>query len=154
LPARIDRDWPLHFFFYGTLIAGSGNSAEQEAHARLRLVGQASVNGALWAIPDADGWYPALVPGPGRVHGVLYAAADGFGPEDLARLDAWEDFRPENPAESLYVRVEVQAFDAAGASFSAQAYCFQQPLPERARAIADGDFPAWLTAHGYSAYRG
>ena len=151
-PAAIERQL-LHFFFYGTLIAGSGNSVERAAHARLREIGPASVEGALWAIPDPAGWYPALVSGRGRVHGVLYATMDGFGPEDLARLDAWEDYRPERCAESLYRRIEVQAACASGTSLAAQVYRFNQPLPDGALAIAGGDFPSWLTASGYPAYR-
>lgn len=153
-PAAIERGLALHFFFYGTLIAGSGNRAEQAAHARLRAVGPASIEGALWAIPDTAGWYPALVSGHGRVQGVVYATTDGFGPEDLARLDAWEDYRPGNPEDSLYLRMEVQAIDAVGASLAAQAYRFNQPLPDGALAIVDGAFPSWLTRHGYSAYGG
>ncbi|MDP9055923.1 MAG: gamma-glutamylcyclotransferase [Pseudomonadota bacterium] len=141
-----------NIFFYGTLIAGNANAAAQAVHARLRMVGQASVIGALWAIPDTAGWYPALVAGHGRVHGVLYAAADGFGPEDLARLDAWEEYHPDNPADSLYLRIEAQAVDVAGVSLAAQLYRFNQPLPDGALAIVDGDFPSWLTTQGYTAY--
>jgi gamma-glutamylcyclotransferase (GGCT)/AIG2-like uncharacterized protein YtfP len=145
---------PQLFFFYGTLIAGSGNAVAQATHARLRPVGPASVPGALWAVPDTAGWFPALVAGQGRVHGMLYAAMDSFDAGDLARLDEWEDFRSHQPAASLYLRVEMHAVDSAGRSVAAQVYRFNQPLPTDARAIPGGDFQAWLKATGNTAYAG
>lgn len=145
----------LHFFFYGTLIAGSGNAAARAAHARLSPIGRASVPGALWAISDAAGWYPALVAGPsGLVHGMLYAAMAGFGPDDLARLDEWEDFRAADPAGSLYLRDQIQVTDAGRKSIVALVYRFNQPLPDEAAAIVGGDFQAWLVATGHASYSG
>ena len=143
----------VRFFFYGTLVAGSGNPVAQAAHARLCPIGRASVLGTLWGIPDPAGWYPALISGRGQVHGMLYAVGEGFGPDDLARLDDWEDYRPDQPAESLYLREEMQVTIAGGAGMPAQAYRFNQPLPDGALAISDGDFRAWLSANGYGAYR-
>jgi len=145
---------PLHFFFYGTLLAGSDNPAARAVHAHLHAIGSASVAGRLWAIPDAAGWYPALVAEPGQVHGVLYSVMDGFGPEDLAQLDEWEDFRPDRPAASLYLREAMLAIDAHGVSVMAQVYRFNQPLPMGALAIPQGDFQAWLDASGHPAYAG
>lgn len=145
----------LYFFFYGTLVAGSGNTAAQAAHARLRPVGPATASGALWAIPDGVGWYPALVAGlGGLVHGMLYGAADGFDADDLARLDSWEDYRPDNPDESLYLRKATQVTDAGGNSITAQVYRFNQSMPDGALAIVGGDFHAWLAATGRTAYSG
>jgi gamma-glutamylcyclotransferase (GGCT)/AIG2-like uncharacterized protein YtfP len=144
---------PLHFFFYGTLIAGYDNPAARVVHARLRAVGPGTVSGALWAIRDSAGWYPALVTAPDRrAFGMLYAAMDGFGADELACLDAWEDCRPDQPEQSRYLREDMQVTDATGASHRAQAYRFNRPLPADALAIPDGDFQAWLTATGYPAY--
>ncbi len=146
---------PRLFFFYGTLIAGSNNPAAHAVHGQLRPIGVASVPGALWAIPDIAGWYPALMPGPGGpVHGVLYEAVEGFGVDELARLDEWEDFRADRPMESLYLREQMPVTDAAGATRPAQVYRFNQPLPADARLILKGDFQAWLKATGYPAYAG
>ena len=146
---------PLRFFFYGTLIAGSGNATARAVHDRLRPIGPGSVSGALWAIPDDAGWYPALVPGDaGQAHGMLYAATDRFGPDDLARLDAWEDYRPHQLTASRYLREEMQVGDPAGAHVAAQAYRYNQPLPRDARRIVRGDFQAWLDATGFRPYGG
>ena len=110
--------------------------------------------GALWAIPDPAGWYPALETGRGEVHGVLYTATFEFGAADLAGLDDWEDYCADQAARSLYVREEMVVTDANGTSVAAQGYRFNQPLPDGAVAIPEGDFPAWLNAHGYAAYAG
>ena len=117
-------------------------------------LGPASASGVLWAIPDPAGWYPALVAGRGQVQGLLYAVADGFGPDDLARLDDWEDYRPDQPAESPYRREDMPVLAATGVTLAAQAYRFNQPLPVDAQPIPDGDFQAWLGATGNAAYAG
>lgn len=138
----------MRFFFYGTLIAGSGNPAATAAHALLRELGPATTEGHLHAIPDPLGWYPALLPGAGTVHGRLYEAAPGFGEAELARLDAYEDFDPADSSESLYLR-EMIGLSGGG---EAQAYRFNQPLPPAARPIPGGDFRAWLAREGLKPY--
>ena len=67
----------MNFFFYGTLLDGSDNAAARAVHALLAPLGPATVAGRMAAVPDADGWYPALLPGDGLVHGRLFAARPG-----------------------------------------------------------------------------
>jgi gamma-glutamylcyclotransferase (GGCT)/AIG2-like uncharacterized protein YtfP len=141
---------PLHFFFYGTLIAGSGNAAARAVHARLRPIGRACLPGALWAIPDAAGWYPALVAGPAlkdtrrQVRGVLYAATAEFTPEDLARLDEWEDYRPAAATASLYLREEMQVTGADGI-VTAQVYRTSRCPQARWRSPMEISRRGWAT---------
>lgn len=142
----------MRFFFYGTLIAGSGNAVAAAAHALLRDLGPATASGALHAVPDPAGWYPALLPGAGIVHGRLYAAAGRFDAAALARLDAYEDFDPAAPDGSLYVREIVTVARADGLSCTAQAYRFNSALPEGAQPIPGGDFHAWLAERGLEAF--
>ena len=142
----------MRFFFYGTLIAGSGNPVAAAVHARLRGLGPASARGMLHAVEEPEGWYPVLLPGAGPVHGRLYAAAPGFDAADLAALDAWEDFDPADPARSLYVRATLVVAGADGACHEAQGYRFNRPLPPGAQAIAEGDFTAWLARTGRRSY--
>lgn len=142
----------MRFFFYGTLIAGSGNRVAQRAHLNLRALGPGRVRGLLHAVPDPLGWYPAMLPGERLVEGVLYEASGGFGPAHLARLDAYEDYDPASPHASLYRREEVEAVTAAGTA-RAQAYLFNQPLPEGACAISSGSFHGWLAEHGLAPFR-
>ncbi|MFM2273339.1 MAG: hypothetical protein RL702_2404 [Pseudomonadota bacterium] len=140
----------MRFFFYGTLLDGSDNPVARAIHALLEPLGAAEVRGALHAVPDTAGWFPALLAGDGPVHGRLYAARAGFHPDDLARMDAYEDFDPAQPGASLYVRREVE-LTAGG---TAQAYLFNQPLPAGTRPIPHGDFRRWLAESGESQFTG
>ncbi|MFM5908091.1 MAG: gamma-glutamylcyclotransferase [Novosphingobium sp.] len=142
---------PVQFFFYGTLLDGSDNPVARSLHLHLEPAGQAGVAGTLHAIPDPAGWFPAMTPGAGIVHGSLYRTKPGFGEDDLNRMDAYEDCDPENPAASLYRR---QAIRLAGCGTLVQAYVYNQPLPEGARLIAEGDFRAWLAATGLAPFSG
>jgi gamma-glutamylcyclotransferase (GGCT)/AIG2-like uncharacterized protein YtfP len=144
----------LRFFFYGTLIAGSGNRVAAATHALLHDLGPATTRGVLHAIEDTEGWYPILLAGDDTVHGRLYEAATGFGARDLAVLDAYEDYDPAEPAGSLYRRVAMAATDADGAAHEAQAYLYNRPVPEATRAVPHGDFHAWLAHEGLRAYAG
>ncbi|PLK26917.1 gamma-glutamylcyclotransferase [Novosphingobium sp. TH158] len=141
---------PLRFFFYGTLLDGGDNPVAQEVHRLLEPGSPASVRGALHALPDAAGWFPALVAGEGEVFGRVYTARPQFTGADLARLDAYEDFDPVRPATSLYLRREV-ALTGGGA---AQAYLFNQPLPPGSRPIRSGDFRSWLRETGLAPFTG
>lgn len=136
---------PLRLFFYGTLIAG-GPPNVRRAVGKLRDSGAARIAGALYAIPDPEGWYPALVDGAATVHGRLYEAPPAFDEADLAALDAYEDCDLDDPAGSLYLRVPL--------AIGAQAYRFNQPLPEGARTIPDGDFAAWIAREGLRPFDG
>ena len=140
----------MRFFFYGTLLDGSDNPVARAIHALLEPLGTAEVRGALHAVPDASGWFPALLTGDGPVHGRLYAARAGFEPADLAHMDAYEDYDPGRPGASLYLR---RAVELAGGG-TAQAYLFNQPLPSGSRAIAHGDFRLWLAETGEAPFSG
>ncbi len=142
----------MRFFFYGTLIAGSGNPVARAIHARLCPVGPATTKGRLHAIPDPDGWYPALLPGTGTVHGRLYETAADFAAADLALLDAYEDFDPARPAASLYRREPVIVLEAGGAEGPAEAYRFNRSLPADALPVPGGDFARWLAARGEAGF--
>ena len=139
----------MRFFFYGTLQAGSGNAVARSLQGLVRPLAPASVKGALFAIPEAQGWYPALAPdGQGTVHGTLSQALPHFTARDLARMDAWEDYDPARPDLSLYLRCKV-ALDGGG---EAQAYVWNRPLPGDAIRIAHGDFRRWLAESGFEEF--
>ena len=134
----------LRFFFYGTLIAGSGNAVAERAHAQLSPGGAARASGRLYAIPDRQGWYPALVGGEGVVSGFLYEALAGFGEADLAALDRWEG--------ADYRRAEIAVRQEDGREITAQAYLWDGPLPAAAEAIPGGDFGYFLRLRGARAF--
>lgn len=143
-----------HFFFYGTLIAGSGNAVEADAHRKLRPVGPGTVRGRLYAIPDPAGWYPALLPGREPVRGMLYEVRRGFGIADLRALDEYEEFDRRSPEGSLYWRRPVAVSGEAFGCCRAEAYVCKRNLPAASRRIRGGDFRAWLETTGLRAFVG
>ncbi len=140
----------MQFFFYGTLLDGSDNPVARDIHALLEPVGPAQVAGDLHAIPDAQGWFPALLPGDGLAWGKVYRPCPHFTPADLARMDAYEDFDPADPAGSLYLRTALP-LESGG---EAQTYVWNRPLPEGSMAIPHGDFRRWLNEQGFAQFRG
>lgn len=145
----------MQFFFYGTLQAGSENPVAQLVHTLLEPLGAAQVAGALFAVPDPDGWYPALLPGADAVHGQLYRAGAGFDAAALDRMDAYEDYRPGDPAGSLYVRGEAALLGGGDeGSGTAQVYRFNQPLLPGSLPLPGGDFRTWLAGSGKAAFAG
>lgn len=144
----------MRFFFYGTLISGSCNPVAETVHLNLTDLGPATIRGTLYAIPDAQGWYPALLPGTGEVAGRLYEATPGFGSAELAALDAWEDFDAASPDGSLYIRKATSIAAGDGSNCHAQVYHYGQPLPDGAVPIPSGDFAKFLSAGGHRAFGG
>ena len=142
----------MRFFFYGTLIAGSGNEALAGLHDTLACVGPAAAHGRLYAIRDPGGWYPALLPGPGLVHGMLYESLPRFGRRELARMDAYEEFDVRRPAASLYRRRAIGIRRSGASVVGAQSYVYNRALPLGASRIADGDFHGWLVRTGAAAF--
>ena len=144
---------PTHFFFYGTLVAGNPNPIAAEIHAALEPLGPARVAGALYAIPDPAGWFPALVVGEDATLGALYRAGPRFNAALLARMDAYEDCDPADPAGSLYRRDTIVAKLSHGAEVAAAAYWWNRTMPPGAQRIAGGDFAAWLAGSGNPVFR-
>lgn len=122
----------MHLFFYGVL---RGDVAQWPFLAGLGPGLPATSSGALYAIPDPRGWYPALTPGEGVVHGICHEA----GSVDLATIDAFEG--------EDYRRSKVLAEIACG-TITAAAYLWRSPLPKNAKVISSGDFAGWLAETG------
>lgn len=96
----------------------------------------ARVSGTLFAVAAGDYWYPALVPGVGRIEGTLLRLA--LSRSDLARLDRFEGHE--------YRRGAVRALCRDGSRKTAWGYVWRGAAPAGALAIRDGDFAAWLEA--------
>lgn len=148
----------MRFFFYGTLIADSGNPVTERVHARLRPLGAAVLRGRLYAIPTLQGWYPAFLDDlrdgaeDGEVHGAAYAALADFGAEDLALLDDYEAYYPDRPEASEYVRRAIVPLRGADGE-AAETYVYRAALPDGARAVPHGDFRQFLAETGLPPYR-
>lgn len=128
----------MHMFFYGVLREGVGDWPFLKG---LGLGSPATTQGALFAIPDPGGWYPALVLTQARfatnVVGTLHEAGD----VDLNVVDAFEG--PDYTRQP----VPVDGWSGFGDT-EAQAYVWTAELPEGAEPIVHGDFVRWLKETG------
>ncbi len=65
----------------------------------MKRLGTASIQGTLYDL----GEYPGLVlKGKRRVEGLLFSLPED--PEALEKLDAYEEFHPKRPKDSLFIR--------------------------------------------------
>ena len=122
----------MQLFVYGVLREGLG---DWPFLAGIGPGQAATASGALFAIPDPQGWYPALVPGEGTVIGAVRDAAR----VDMAAVDAFEG--------ADYTRRPIPV-RCAGETLVAEAYLWAAPLPSGAPQIAHGDFVRWLAETG------
>ncbi|WP_162290990.1 gamma-glutamylcyclotransferase family protein [Erythrobacter colymbi] len=125
-------------FVYGVLREGLGDWPFLAGIGPGRA---ATATGALFAIPDPHGGYPALVPGEGTVTGAVHACAG----VDLAAVDAFEG--------ADYTRRPIPV-RCGGETIMAEAYLWAAPLPPQAEPVAHGDFARWLAETGRSPYAG
>ncbi len=113
-------------FVYGTL--RPEHAPREIAHVvkKLRPMGQGTIRGRLFNL----GEYPAVVTGGEnneRIPGAVFAL-----PEDadtLTSLDQYEEFHPEDPAKSLFIRVKRLVTFADGTRRRCWVYLYNQPLP-------------------------
>lgn len=134
-------DEPTAFFVYGTLKRGQLNRPLIEPHAR--LVERAHTRGQLFDV----GLFPALVEGEGTVHGELVQFDAMDVPRLLSVIDGLEDFRPEDPGGSMYVRRIVEVTTESNHRVLAHAYFYNcnhpsLPPPASLTRLADGEWPA------------
>lgn len=88
-----------YLFVYGTLMRKCpANEWSDFLNNNAVYLGEAITAGNLFKVAD----YPGLVKGAGLVYGELYLLED---PTYVFHyLDSYEDYFPENPASSLYLR--------------------------------------------------
>jgi len=124
-----------HVFFYGTLMTPFNRPGRQRVDASLTFAGRGRIQAALFDL----GIYPAAVPteDDSQVRGEVYAVADAAAV--LPALDEIEGFRPEEPARSLYVRVQRDVWMDDGRVQPAWVYFYNAPLGQ-ARRIESGDY--------------
>lgn len=121
-------------FFYGTLMSGFKRPGRSRIDPKLTAVGGGSIQATLFDL----GIYPAAIPASdGRVFGEVHRMIDVDGV--LAALDEIEGYRPGQPDDSLYTRVETPVTFDDGHVEQAWAYFYNAPLG-RAQRIASGDY--------------
>ncbi len=87
-------------FIYGTLHPDRAPDEIRDVVQQMTLVGPATITGEVHDL----GEYPALAPKGQRkpVRGSLFALPDH--PDALRKLDAYEEFNPQQPETSLFRR--------------------------------------------------
>ncbi len=112
------------FFFYGLLRKGAMGAPEHiDFEGCGVFLDDAFMRGDLFSL----GGFPGIVDGDGLVTGVLYRL------DDLAilpALDAFEDYFPEAPERSMYLRIvrEVLSETGAGTGRNAWVYWYNRDI--------------------------
>lgn len=140
------------FFFYGTLTEDHENPVTRKVMPLLCGGQRASVRGRLRAVRTAEGWYPVLRGGSGRVTGRLYRAGRGFCAKQLRMLDAYENCDPRCIARSEYFRRMLRVRIARGGWVMAQVYVHNRAWHAGLPVIASGDFASFLRKRGLRAF--
>jgi gamma-glutamylcyclotransferase (GGCT)/AIG2-like uncharacterized protein YtfP len=121
-------------FFYGTLMSGFKRPGRARLDSKLQAEGRGWIPAALFDL----GIYPAAIPAAdGQVWGEVNTMLDADAV--LTALDEIEGYRPNEPDQSLYMRVETPVTFEDGHSATAWAYFYNAPLG-RAQRIASGDY--------------
>src|SRR4051794_36630638 len=108
------------FFVYGTLKRGQSNYPLIERF--VRAVEPAVTRALLFD----HGPFPALVAGEGRVRGELVTLAPADLEVALPLVDRLEDFRPDDPMGSMYLRRIVEVETDGGGRAQAYAYFYNR----------------------------
>jgi gamma-glutamylcyclotransferase (GGCT)/AIG2-like uncharacterized protein YtfP len=119
---------PELLFIYGTLHPERAPKAIAATARLLRPFGRATIRGRQYEL----GEYPGVVLSDDageQVRGELFLLPEGAeGAAAWARLDAYEDFRPSDPAGSLFVRQRTQAMLEDGTQRECWVYTYNQPV--------------------------
>ncbi|MET3129282.1 pyruvate carboxylase [Arcicella rosea] len=132
-----EPDKEEYLFVYGTLRKDFGNELHKLITRNSEFIGIADYQGKMYNI----GEYPGIVASDdanSKVIGELYKLSNSL--RLIRILDEYEEFYPENIAESVFVRNAVSV-SIDGTTYEAYAYLYNHPtdgLPE----ITSGDFLA------------
>jgi gamma-glutamylcyclotransferase (GGCT)/AIG2-like uncharacterized protein YtfP len=121
---------PDLLFIYGTLHPDRAPAAIASTARLLKPMGRATIQARLYDL----GPYPGIVltgNPTDTVPGELFILPGD--PTILARLDDYEDFRPSDPANSLFLRQQVPATlqdgPGAGTEIACWVYTYNHPIP-------------------------
>lgn len=107
-------------FIYGTLHPERAPRGIAAVARRLRPVGAGTIRGRLLDL----GEYPGVVledSESSEVSGEVFEVPDA---ETLARLDAYEDYRPDDLGASLFLRVETEVAMSDGSERTCWVYVY------------------------------
>ena len=116
-------------FIYGTLHPDRAPAEIAGAARRLTPIGPATIRGHLYNL----GEYPGVI----LDHTALPISGELFNIPDagtLTALDAYEDFRPAEPASSLFLRVKTFATMSDGSHQTCWVYVYNGERPDAKKA--------------------
>jgi len=114
-------------FVYGTLHPNRAPAEIENIAKKMVRVGKGTIAGTLHHFEDS----PALTPGGKsrkRVHGSIFALPDD--PEILRKLDQYEEYQPEDPANSLFIRAKRLVTFENGTRRFCWVYVYNQKLSQ------------------------
>ena len=103
--------------------------------------------GRLFAIKTPRLTYPVLIEdetSPARIAGTCFEMRPDFTEADLKYLDAYEDYFPDTPERSLYLRKALSVELKTGAPLTVWVYVYNVALPKGAEPIPSGDFRDYI----------
>jgi pyruvate carboxylase len=122
-------------FVYGTLRRGFKLHSEL-AKLKARYLGRGRIGGDLFNLRE----YPGVLPAPSARRGVEGELYELSKPQEhLTVLDRIEEFNPERPSKSLFVRRRATVRMIDGSRVRAWVY-FLPRRPARASVISSGDY--------------
>jgi gamma-glutamylcyclotransferase (GGCT)/AIG2-like uncharacterized protein YtfP len=116
---------PSALFIYGTLHPDRAPSEIAEAARRLKPIGRGTIRARLYNL----GEYPGVIldeTAPDTVTGEVFLVPDAA---TLARLDWYEDFRPDDPANSLFLRTKTAVTFNDGSRETCWVYVYNREPP-------------------------
>lgn len=137
-----------HLFFYGVLQEGLGpDDGDWPFLKGLGLGAPATTQGALFAIPHGNEWFPALVLTQARYSTTIHGAIHEASHVDIRPVDEFEG--------ASYTRqsIPIDGWDGYGET-TADAYVWTDDLPACAEPISNGNFAAWIQEKGLKTYSG
>ena len=131
-----------HFLFvYGTLMKGFREDWQKKLGAR--LVGRGRINGRLYDLGEYPGAKCSAADSGEYVKGELYELGD---PElAIKALDRYEEFLPDRPRSSLFVRTAAPVTLEDGRTESAWVYIYNRPVDEK-KLVPRGDYRDVITS--------
>ena len=116
---------PDHLFIYGTLHPDRAPAEIAPAARRLQSIGPATIRGTLYNLGDFPG---AILDdtAPTTIPGEVFVVPD---PAILAAFDTYEDFRPDDPAGSLFLRTKAIVTFDDGSRESCWVYIYNRDPP-------------------------
>jgi gamma-glutamylcyclotransferase (GGCT)/AIG2-like uncharacterized protein YtfP len=126
-----------YLFAYGTLRPGQAPAEIAPVADKLLPVSEGTIRGSLYDL----GHYPGAVLEPStahEIHGTVFLLPEA--PAVLATLDAYEEYNPNDPAGSQFLRELNKVALPSGATLDCWIYVYNAPV-DPSRIVPSGIYP-------------